>query len=421
VKFAENKKAENPKTRMRKMVSISEQTSNKIEQASLFLLACSTVLPIRLMAGCLYLFVALNAFRAFSGWSYLRKIQFSTEQKNVILIFCLYFSLYLISIFWTTDLSLGFARIETKSTFILLPLSFFFFKIRIVNLTRLLWVFIYAVTGILLVCYIVAITYGFIHDDFITPFRYYNFAFWEGLHPGYLSLLILLSLTCILHIISHERKHWILLSVIIFFKVFSIVFIGARFAIALLIAIAAFALFDLVKKGLKIKWKKVLLISSICILPLALGIVTSKNTSARVLETKKSLEIRFEIYKTAFFLVKEKPLLGYGIGGDLKVLVDEYTKRGLKDAAEQQYNVHNQFMQTLIEVGIAGLILFAVLLLLIYRSSHVKVLTARILIIFMAFFLVESALQRIQGIVPFVTLSLVFCFMVSPTTDLSRK
>jgi O-antigen ligase len=180
----------------------------------------------------------------------------------------------------------------------------------------------------------------------------------------------------------------------------------------LFIVVVTFAIFDLLVKSRKIKWQTMLAIFIVCIGALALGTTASKNTQERIIRSTGLYDPRIEIFKTAAFLIQQKPLLGYGIGGDREVLVEEYIKRGLDHAAELKYNVHNQYLQTLLEVGVVGFIPFILLFYGVLRNTKIPSLTQRVFVLFALFFIIESGLQRIQGITPFVGLSLVFCSLV---------
>jgi hypothetical protein len=74
-------------------------------------------------------------------------------------------------------------------------------------------------------------------------------------------------------------------------------------------------------------------------------------------EAHDSASGRLMIWKLGLDLVKDAPLLGYGTGDAKDVLIDSYQKAGFTYGAERKLNAHNQFLQTVLAVGIPGLLL----------------------------------------------------------------
>jgi O-antigen ligase len=64
---------------------------------------------------------------------------------------------------------------------------------------------------------------------------------------------------------------------------------------------------------------------------------------------------RILIWESALEISKSKWLLGIGVGNDQKALNDKYLEKGLMPFYEKSLNAHNQFIQTLLILGICGL------------------------------------------------------------------
>ncbi len=399
--------------------SISKETSSKLNDLGVILLIFSFAMPIRLMAMFILAFAVVNALKTFLGRTHLREIPISRVQQSVGLAFALYFAVYVLSLLWSYDFDYGVSRLETRSNFITLPLIFILFRVRIESLTLILRSMVWSATLAMVACFVVAFAYAYSYDDLQTPFKYYNFGFWLGFHPGYLSLLLVLSLLSILELAKLKHGFNWLLALIALFQTFSIVFIGARVAIVLLFIIMILAAYDFLggkKTAVALRW--VFTTGIVAVIIAVVALLASSNASKRLLDSKESLKARLSIYAVALDLIQERPLLGYGMGGDREVLAVEYERRGMHDEAEGRYNAHNQFLQTLLEVGVLGLAALGILLFTVIKHSRNRKMIWRIYLIFGSFFLIESGLQRLQGIIPFVALSLILCFMTeSPPTQ----
>jgi O-antigen ligase len=113
-------------------------------------------------------------------------------------------------------------------------------------------------------------------------------------------------------------------------------------------------------------------------------------------------------------------LLGLGPANVQSLLNKKYLAAGLYSgpAADNghahgylEYNFHNQYMQSLVESGIIGLLVFLLMLLLplIQAIKQRNVQSALYALMFLCFACSESFLLREQGLVSFVLLSSLFC------------
>ena len=127
----------------------------------------------------------------------------------------------------------------------------------------------------------------------------------------------------------------------------------------------------------------------------------------------KNLDQRTREWYTAFQLIKEKPVAGFGIARVEEKMVEMFRKNGFNEEADLNLNAHNQFLETQMTFGIAGtLSLFWMLLTpLIFRK---RLRFNRLVFPFVgltAFFLLfESMFNRQWGIMFFV---LFYCIIVT--------
>jgi O-antigen ligase len=105
-------------------------------------------------------------------------------------------------------------------------------------------------------------------------------------------------------------------------------------------------------------------------------------------------------------VAKENWLVGVGVGDKIDVYMEQYRKDNNLVSLEREYNSHNQYIDTLVVTGIAGLALllsfFVVPAVLAFKNRRFDVVFA--LFLFMIFFnaLFESVFERQAGIMFFV-------------------
>jgi len=111
--------------------------------------------------------------------------------------------------------------------------------------------------------------------------------------------------------------------------------------------------------------------------------------------------IRLAEWKGALHAIGQKPLLGHGPGLGQRALLDSYDRLGFKVGRLYEFNAHNQYLQTALDLGWAG----SVLLILSILGLSYPYLTSgnRQVFWFLLFFLLcsttESTLIRQRGAV----------------------
>jgi len=101
-------------------------------------------------------------------------------------------------------------------------------------------------------------------------------------------------------------------------------------------------------------------------------------------------------------LIKGSPLLGYGAGDTQEALNTVYKEKGYVHPLREQYNAHNQFLQSWLEKGLLGLIVFISIMGIIVRRAFINKQNGFLLLsigaILMINALFESYLNRYSGI-----------------------
>lgn len=123
-----------------------------------------------------------------------------------------------------------------------------------------------------------------------------------------------------------------------------------------------------------------------------------------------STALRIPLWINAYQVIEDNPLLGVGTG-DVRIALDSiYSKNKFKFALEKKLNPHNQYLQTGVALGLAGITsLFAMLLIPLYYSIRYRhFLFLSLLIIYIFNMLTESVLERQAGIIIFTLLYSMF-------------
>jgi O-antigen ligase len=139
-------------------------------------------------------------------------------------------------------------------------------------------------------------------------------------------------------------------------------------------------------------------------------------------DDQNGLAVRVVIWGSALELIKERPILGYGLNGAKEELVKKHLQKKLMVAVPEKYNTHNQYLETTLRSGVIGL---AILLLLIafplYSAIRErKTLLLLMLLHFMVVSLVETTMEYQQELTFYWFFILLF-YMHYPFADQRDK
>jgi O-antigen ligase len=341
-------------------------------------------------------------------------------QLNVISsLFLLFYFCYLIGIIFTSDINAGVFELEKKLSFVIFPLllSLKFKKIWSINV---------AYMGFILATFLVTL-YGIIMalSGWLGAgggnWVYFSSAISPIHHPSYLAAYLTIS-TAFAFIGWREKLSFFSLYWIIPFTIFVIVIHGFLHSLSgtlfLLIAI-----FTSLLIWLRNKFRRPIFYTIIILMPLIGFIVINsipsvqkdwKDASSNIIEYSKnpksfvenreqsltSSSIRIILWTAAFQIFYKHPF-GVGTGN-----MDEFMEKELiilkqKELTKQNFNPHNQFLQTAVEIGFFGLLVFFAILFssiyfgLKYKNYLLIIISSNLL--FNSLF--ESMLQRQSGII----------------------
>jgi O-antigen ligase len=233
------------------------------------------------------------------------------------------------------------------------------------------------------------------------------------MHPGYFSLYVGIAVlgTLYLGLESYWNKK-LLIPILSVFSLGLLLLQGRMTIIALAFSLGLWLIISLVKSK---SWKPILIAATI-----AIGIFTvfynlaPKSLSERYLAFPdfsydisgsdfNSATYRLAEWKCAWDGIKDEPLKGYGIGCGQVELFKRYEKFKFWEGLDRQYNAHNQYLETTLNIGFIGLSALLLMLLSIAAMAikYNNYLMLYALIFFACCLLTESMLERAWAVVLF--------------------
>jgi O-antigen ligase len=402
-------------------------------QPKIILLNISTIILgivlILLVTNQTFMPIAIIAWSIVSfGAIILGKLTFKFNVGFMLMI--LLYLLFLIGVFWSANKDLAYLDLQLKICLILVPALFLFlrytkFQLKLIVYSffiGLLFSFVYSMTTSLI---------NFMDSKLFSEFMYYFLS--KTIHPTYLAFYTNIAIAILLLDYMTKRltlfrkdKFYILL--IFVFSFFSLILLSRLGIVTTMFLNGILVVFWLKKR----KW--VLSVFVAIFLTLIPLIMVKSSIWARErlwdeLATEKVEEgreiislttLRIEIWDDALTVYGNNPLLGVGTGDVQEEMIKQYEVNKLPQAIEENLNPHNQFLQTGIAIGLLGILL--VLLILIYPLFRLKkqyYFSILFSIISFLFFITESVLDNLSGIVAF---AFFYCiFFLFDETKLSKE
>ncbi len=385
---------------------LSQQQHHKIDQYLMLLLAFLLPVQRRLAVICIILWavnalVAAFPFRQFwQNWSF-----------KPMLLFGGFYLLHWIGLLYTENMTEGWQDVETKLSLLIFPLLI----LRRQPMSNRLyhqvsWAFVIGCLTAVIWCLLMA-TWTYL-DSGKNTFFYFRFSDHVRLHPTYLGLYLSFSIFILLahwaqFRAEYSRKQLILRSGLVLCFLMIIVLLSARIILladALLLSVVF--VWWMIRNGKT--WQGILSLSGAMVLGLGL-ISLLPVTRLRLMkvleifqktpEQPQEQDIRLQLWSVGWHLIQSAPG-GYGTGDIQEQLLPMYEQRQMKEAKEKNFNVHNQFLQTGIALGVVGALwliasLFWPLWLAWKKRYFVYVM---FLLLFFFCMLTESMLEKEQGV-----------------------
>lgn len=362
------------------------------------------------------------------------KKRWSPDIKSFILT-SIPFSLYIIGMFYTDDISVGFKALETGLPLFLFPLLYFIVLGKKFVLSKkekhtILNSFIFS--GSIFIVIILCSLYfnnglqGLFDHEILqrtTQNRGRDIVRWGientpfiGEHPTYFALIgVLVSLISIFKI-SNNSKLFIISFLI---GIIGVLVSGSKMAILTMVLVGLLSLFFVIKT----KTKRIVIFC--CLLTLLIVIfayVPMVNIRfTQVFKTNfnppkdlryNSTNVRVAIYQCTISNIRKSPILGNGTRGYINGMKECY-KNYNTDIFKRQgwyFNSHNQYLSFVLSNGSIGLILFIFWIVVFFKSSILNndKLFLLSLVVFVLMFFTENILERQTGNVLFSFLIILF-------------
>jgi len=257
---------------------------------------------------------------------------------------------------------------------------------------------------------------------------FYGSYFSVNQHPSYLAMYVILSV-----FIAFEswfdknlkilgRIVWLMTGV---FLLISIYFLSSRSGILTIVLLLPVYFFYKLKQ----KRKGFIIALSILVILFALFPIIRSNERVKIVfneisngsfKQKAIQDGRVIIWRSAIQIIRNNLILGVGIGDVGTELMKEYQRIGDQDLIENNYNVHNQFLEVLLEDGIIGLLFFFAIFgcMLINMFSEKNLLYGLFILMMFVFFMFETVLYRLAGVAFFSLFS--FLLLHIPKNEIKR-
>ena len=373
-----------------------------------------------------------------------------TQKSKVIffnkidrLIFFCFIGLFIwnaISLFYTQDLQNGLKTLESKLSLLIFPVIFYSTVISSSAVNRIIKYYIYS----LALCTIFLL--GISINNYIQQgslLTYHDFTGALDFHAVFYSYYIFLAILSAVFLISKGGLKTS--DRILIYSSIVLSFIGLLISASknVLVVTSVFLVLSLAFRIIKNKigFKEVIgaiLFFSIAFISISqVPVVKSRIVELTELNGLGNLEkikngeklvaedipqfngttLRITFWYVSFkkLIEKNRLLIGLSPGDRRQIMNKEYEKNGINPWYEN-YNIHNQFMQIFVELGLIGLLvyLFLHLNMLIYALNQKNLLLVAFIFGLIFFQMTESIIERNKGIV-------FFCFFLLLLKQISTK
>jgi len=345
-------------------------------------------------------------------------------------LFLVFYLLHLLSVFNSTNSKEAWFDIEVKLALVVFPFIVFTSNNLIKKKTNNILIALLAGTIIaVLICLFNSLFQSFHLSDGHLMFRvhpgnqdwnnYFLAAYFSVFHhPSYFVLFISLSIAIVFFLGFSKRdiinlKRWQFILLLIFLSV-ALFLVSSRAGLVIWVMIIIyFFISDLAGKytiNEKIlSFLPFVLLAGVFIFLLFNGnryrVVADEISDIKKSDQKHectgSSEIRVVMWERALDIIKDNPMLGTGTGDVKDKLQKNAEIEGYSIIKDRNFNVHNQYLETWMGIGVLG---FIVLLLLFFVPLFFKArhyLLPYLIIILSTSFLFESMLNRLAGVMFF--------------------
>ncbi len=366
------------------------------------------------------------------SWSSLK----GEPSTNLFLMFVTLFVWQAVGLIFADSPEAGLERIIKRIAFILFPAVLFFPGEKIKrNIRFIMKMYAFFILIYITYCLINAFLSSFHHEEGKWVFRtfhelytYESYFMGERLagkvHPTYLAMYVITAMIISIdsffedYISKSGKILWFFISLIFF--VVTLLLSSRAGVVAVVVVLPLFLFSRLVSKiptwlMVSVMIAFITLFATVLLMNTRLRNTVEEISSENINETFNK-DVRIMIWRSAWGAIRGDLLEGVGTGDASSELKKEFISRGYKEGFYNDLNAHNQFLEILLENGIIGLIIF--LLIISYmmftalrqHNAVLQFFTITVVI----FFLFESMLNRLSGIMFFPLLTFLLIHYRNP-------
>ena len=345
------------------------------------------------------------------------------RQRICLWIMIVYWVLYIFSAFYSTDKSEAWGTVETKIPFVVLPLLCLGDDTRYLSREHIRGLFYLAVAtlSVRFLAAVVVSLYAIVQGSSVG-----EAFFWEfdpfGLHHNYLSLFVVIALAFIYTDIRQQwsKRTWRWKSVIVTVAAMLFVYMMLSNSRSGIVATGVLVVVIVLHTTFVLRhWRTALLtvgcaIVALIVTSLALPKTLDRFTYAiHEIQEGRPADDRVIMAQCVFDAIEGHWLFGYGSGDYMPALLSTYATHDYLLGIEKHMGSHNQYLETLMETGIIGVVVLLVMLLAplatVMRHDRHHLLTAMLTTAIMSSILFESMFNRQMGVQ---IATLCYCLMI---------
>lgn len=291
-----------------------------------------------------------------------------------------FYGIHILGLIHTSNFSYAGLDLQTKLTFLLLPLVIGTLQLRGNDLRNIKIGF---TAGCLLSCAIMLFyaIYRYTNSHQPTFFFYTDYSS-LFMHPTYLTMYLSVAVYFVLERLlqTSNRTQGLIVGAELFFLLANCILLSARTALATTILLTIlFAILAIREKIFTKPARTGWLLAMGCSVLFYIGMNRINNRFTQVEDAivqqsgqetaHNSTTGRIEIWKESLALLQDNWMIGTGTGDIKDELLKSYAAHQFTYGLERKLNSHNQFLQTWLCLGIAGILCLVGLLLLPLRKS----------------------------------------------------
>jgi len=336
-----------------------------------------------------------------------RKLTAWLKNKYALLFIALYL-IYLGGMLYTTNTDQGWMDLQRKLSILIFPIILC--AEGEMDFTKQKWFGFAFITGAALngiICIIYACWLYF--SSGVMQFRYMEFS--RFLHPTYYSMYVDLAFVFMYYALTVKGKELTKIEKTFIYisaplLLFILVLLESKMGLivtALLVPVFLFKYFWSKHSAFK---TVAMVVAVLGLLVIGISKISRFNSIGHLLsggnkdaQSVESTQARYFVWQAAWEVIKQSPVFGYGTGDAKYALMSQYQKDNMTGAYREMLNAHNQYLQTMLAVGIPGILillsnLFIPMFISIKKKRFVYLM---FLVILCLNFLTESMLEQQAG------------------------